>query len=63
MNQLTFTTPETIAVDFDGTLCTNAFPDIGEPKQLVIDYVKRQAAIGAKIILHTSRKRNAPSAR
>lgn len=24
-------TPKIIAVDFDGTLCTNAYPEIGEP--------------------------------
>lgn len=47
---------ETIAVDFDGTLCENRFPDIGEPKPLVIEYIKRQAAAGAKIILHTCRE-------
>ena len=47
---------KTIAVDFDGTLCTNKFPDIGEPKPLVIEYIKRQAAEGAHIILHTCRE-------
>ncbi len=31
-----------IAVDFDGTLCENAFPAIGKPKQNVIDYIKKQ---------------------
>ena len=46
----------TIAVDFDGTLCENRFPDIGEPKPLVIEYIKRQAAMGARIILHTCRE-------
>ena len=46
----------TIAVDFDGTLCENAFPEIGKPKHLVIDFVKQQAASGAKIILHTCRE-------
>ena len=46
----------TIAVDFDGTLCTNAFPDIGEPRPLMIEYIKQQAARGAKIILHTCRE-------
>jgi hypothetical protein len=46
----------TIAVDFDGTLCEYAFPDIGEPKHLVIDFVKQHAARGTKIILHTCRE-------
>lgn len=47
---------KTIAVDFDGTLCENNFPDIGEPKPLVIEYIKRQQADGAHIILHTCRE-------
>lgn len=29
-------TPKIIAVDFDGTLCTNAYPEIGEPIPLFI---------------------------
>ena len=47
---------KTIAVDFDGTLCKNRFPEVGEPNELVIDWVKRQAAAGANIILHTCRE-------
>lgn len=47
---------KTIAVDFDGTLCESCFPDIGAPKPLVIDYIKRQQAAGAHIILHTCRE-------
>lgn len=47
---------KTIAVDFDGTLCENKFPDIGAPKPLVIEYIKRQAAAGAHIILYTCRE-------
>lgn len=47
---------KTIAVDFDGTLCENKFPDIGSPKPLVIEYIKRQQAKGAHIILHTCRE-------
>ena len=46
----------TIAVDFDGTLCENSFPEIGEPKPLVIAFVKEQSANGSKIILHTCRE-------
>lgn len=44
-----------IAVDFDGTLCVNAWPDIGPPRKGVIDYVKRQKEDGAKLILWTNR--------
>ena len=47
---------DVIAVDFDGTLCENEFPEIGKPKPLVIEYIKRQAARGSKIILHTCRE-------
>lgn len=47
---------KTIAVDFDGTLCESCFPEIGEPKALVIEYIKRQAAAGAHIILYTCRE-------
>lgn len=30
-----------IAVDFDGTLCHNAWPNIGPVNEPVIEYVKR----------------------
>lgn len=30
-----------IAVDFDGTLCTNKYPAIGKPKRKIIDLVKQ----------------------
>ena len=54
---------EFVAVDFDGTLCADAFPEVGEPKTLVIDYVKRLTAEGSKIILYTSREKRWHSAR
>ena len=44
-----------IAVDFDGTLCENAWPGIGAPRQAVIDYVQDQQRRGAKLILWTNR--------
>lgn len=47
---------KTIAVDFDGTLCENNFPDIGAPKPAVIEYIKWQQAQGAHIILYTCRE-------
>ena len=43
------------AVDFDGTLCTNEFPEIGAPHQAVIELIKRLRADGNKIILWTCR--------
>lgn len=47
---------EYAAVDFDGTLCTDAFPEIGEPKLKIIEFVRSLAASGSKIILHTCRE-------
>ncbi len=44
-----------IAVDFDGTLCTNRYPDIGEPIQEVIDKLLEEQKNGAKLILWTCR--------
>ena len=43
------------AVDFDGTLCTNEFPDIGAPHPAIIEFIKRRRADGDKIILWTCR--------
>ena len=47
---------EFVAVDFDGTLCADAFPEAGAPNRAVIAYVKKLAADGSKIILYTSRE-------
>ncbi len=44
-----------IAVDFDGTLCVDALPGIGEPRWRVIDYLNKQKKSGAKLILWTCR--------
>ena len=45
-----------IAVDFDGTLCDNKYPDIGLPMHDVIDELCRmQRYEGAKLILWTCR--------
>ena len=44
-----------IAVDFDGTLCESKWPEIGEAKEEMIDFVKRQQSRGAKLILWTNR--------
>lgn len=40
-----------IAVDFDGTLCKDCYPDIGEPNQRLIEYLRKRKIFGAKIIL------------
>lgn len=47
--------PRIFAVDFDGTLCENNFPNIGAPIPQVIEFVKRQKADGNIIILWTCR--------
>ena len=47
--------PLVIAVDFDGTLCTNAFPFIGEPLYETIERMKELRRNGHKIILWTCR--------
>lgn len=47
---------EFIAVDFDGTLFEDRFPEIGDPKLHVIKWCKAQKTKGAKIILHTCRE-------
>ena len=44
-----------IAVDFDGTLCTNNWPDIGEPNLSLIEWLKQEALTGTKLILWTCR--------
>lgn len=45
-----------IAVDFDGTLCTNAWPDIGEPRYEIITHFINLKACGHKLILNTCRE-------
>lgn len=43
------------AVDFDGTLCVEKYPGIGEARQNVIDFCKQKKAEGHKLILWTCR--------
>lgn len=44
------------AVDFDGTLCENKYPSIGEPNVLLISKLINLRLKGHKIILWTCRK-------
>lgn len=44
-----------IAVDFDGTLCKNNYPNIGEANEELINHLKRIQSKGDKIILWTCR--------
>ena len=48
-------TSEVFAVDFDGTLCENAWPEIGEPSYDMINWIKQLRDDGHKIILWTCR--------
>lgn len=47
---------EVVAVDFDGTLCENEWPNIGRPKHEIINWIKRLKSEGHKIILWTCRE-------
>ena len=44
------------AVDFDGTLCENKWPEIGEPNLPLIDFLIARRATGDKLILYTMRE-------
>lgn len=45
-----------IAVDFDGTICENAYPEIGEPHWKIINSLILEQSKGTKIILWTCRQ-------
>jgi hydroxymethylpyrimidine pyrophosphatase-like HAD family hydrolase len=48
--------PKIIAVDFDGTLCENKWPEIGVPNmKLIWNLTELQQKYGAKLILWTCR--------
>lgn len=48
--------PKIIAVDFDGTLCENKWPEIGGPNfHLIWFLMEQQQKYGAKLILWTCR--------
>lgn len=44
-----------IAIDFDGVLCENKFPEIGKPNYEVISVVRQLMDQGHEVILWTSR--------
>lgn len=56
MNKL----PKIVAVDFDGTLVEDRFPEIGEPIQVMFQLCKQLKAVGVKLILWTSRDNDSP---
>jgi hypothetical protein len=45
-----------IAIDFDGTLCENAWPEIGKPIWKTISKAKKRRKKGDKLILWTCRE-------
>jgi ribonucleotide monophosphatase NagD (HAD superfamily) len=45
----------TIAVDFDGTIVTHSFPEIGEPVPGALDTLRELIDNGHRIILYTMR--------
>lgn len=47
--------PIIVAVDFDGILCKDKFPEIGEPNYDMISFVRRLQDSGIETILWTSR--------
>lgn len=47
-----------ISVDFDGTLCKQAFPEIGFPNIHLIDFLIHAKSQGALLILNTLREDN-----
>jgi hypothetical protein len=44
-----------IGVDFDGTIVTHDFPDIGKPLDLALETLKELVANGHKLVLFTMR--------
>lgn len=49
------TLPYIVAVDFDGTLVKDCFPNIGEPIEWVWDELRARIKAGQKVILWTCR--------
>lgn len=55
MENKTQNTFQTIAVDFDGTLCYSKWPNLGEPNRPLIEYLINRKEQGNKLILWTCR--------
>lgn len=47
--------PKIVAIDFDGTLVIDRYPDIGKPIYEMFDVCKKLKEAGVKLILWTSR--------
>lgn len=55
MNKTNNDLPKIVAIDFDGTLVEDKFPEIGEPNMGMFSLVKALQAQGVRVILWTSR--------
>ena len=44
-----------LAVDFDGTIVTDKFPEIGEPNMELVDWLKKCKEKGCRLVLWTCR--------
>lgn len=55
-SKVTSKVPKIWAVDFDGTLCDNRWPQIGEPHKEMIQILKLAQSSGVKLILWTCRE-------
>jgi uncharacterized protein YqfB (UPF0267 family) len=49
------TLPKIVAVDFDGTLVEDCYPEIGPVKQEIFDMMNAYKALGWKVVLWTCR--------
>lgn len=55
MNKTNNDLPKIVAIDFDGTLVEDKFPEIGEPNMGMFSLVKALQAQDIRVILWTSR--------
>ena len=44
------------AIDFDGTICTEVWPEIGEPVREVVEFIRELQGRGDRWILYTMRE-------
>lgn len=44
------------AIDFDGTICTELWPEIGEPVREVVEFIRELQERGDRWILYTMRE-------
>lgn len=47
--------PKIVAVDFDGTIVSDRYPNIGEPNTILVQQLKNLKHYGVKLILWTCR--------